>query len=184
MKPNVFRGLAGIVCAVSAAACGGSLAEEKTVSDQEASLRSLESGAAVQRAYLGVTQDVLVGAHPVASTFDLLGGADIDMELVAKNGAALHVELWQVHVDKWATLAMTVDDPSGFALHEVHADEDSSWLLRFAAGAPADVVVNIHCEDSTSGCTPFVQPGDPCNDGWQCDEGLTCKVPGEVCVAE
>jgi hypothetical protein len=180
----VFHGLAAIVCAVSAAACGGSLAGEEKISDQEANLATLESGAAVQRAYLGVTQDVRVGSRPVVGTFDLLGGADVDLELVAKAEAALHVELWHIHVDRWATLAMTVDDPSGFALHELHADEDSSWLLRFPAGLPGDVVVSIHCEDSTSGCSPFVQPGDPCPDGWQCDEGLTCKVPGDVCVAE
>jgi hypothetical protein len=184
MKPNVFRGLAGIVCAVSAAACGGSLAGEEQISKQEASLGTLERGAGVQRAYLGVTQVVRTGAHPVVGTFDLLGGADVDMELVAKNGAPLQVELWQVHVDGWATLAMTDDEPSGFALHELHADEDSAWLLRFPAGTPADVVVNIHCTDSTSGCTPFLQPGDRCPVSWQCDEGLTCKVPGDVCAVD
>ena len=184
MKPNVFRGLAGIVCAVSAAACGGDLAGERSTSNQEASLGSLENGAAVHRTYVGVTQDLQTGAQPVVGTFDLLGGADIDMELVAKNGAPLQVELWQVHVDRWATLAMTVDEGSGFALQQLHADEDSSWLLRFPSGTPADVVVHIECQDSTHGCTPFLQPGDLCPEGWQCDEGLTCKVPGDVCVAE
>ena len=184
MKPNVFRGLAGILCAVSAAACGGSLAGEEQISNQEANLVTLERGATVQRAYLGVTQVVHTGPHPLVGTFDLLGGADVDMELVAKDGAPLQVELWQLHVDRWATLAMTVDEPSGFALHELHADEDSSWLLRFPAGVPDDVVVSLHCTGSTNGCTPFVQPGDACPDGWQCDEGLTCKVPGEVCVAD
>jgi hypothetical protein len=184
MKPNVFRGLAGIVWAVSAAACGGDLAGEGNISNQEASLGSLEKGAAVQRTYVRVTQQVHTGAHPVVGTFDLLGGADANLELVAKDGAPLQVELWQVHVDRWATLAMTVDDASGFALHTLHADEDSSWALRFPAGLPADVVVHIECQDSTHGCTPFLQPGDLCPEGWQCDEGLTCKVPGDVCVAD
>ena len=51
-------------------------------------------------------------------------------------------------------------------------------------GRAADVVAFIHCDDSTHGCAPAGQPGDACNDGWPCDQGLTCKVPGEVCVAD
>lgn len=184
MKPNVFRGLAGVVCAASAAACGGDRAGEEAVSDQEASLASLESGAAVQRTYVGVTQDVHTGPAPVVGTFDLLGGADVDLEIVAKDGQPLEVELWQIHVDHWGTLALTVDASSGFALHELHADEDSSWLLRFPAGAPEDVVVHIDCTGSTHGCTPWLQPGDFCPVGWACDEGLVCKVPGDVCEVE
>jgi len=184
MKPNVFRGLAAVVCAASMAACGGELAREAEISNQEASLSTLESGAAVRRTYVGVTQDVHTGPAPVVGTFDLLGGADVDMELVAKDGQPLEVELWQVHVDHWATLVLTVDAPSGFALHRLHAAEDSSWLLRFPAGAPEDIVVHIDCTDSTNGCTPFLQPGEVCPIGWQCDEGLVCKVPGDVCAAE
>ena len=72
---------------------------------------------------------------------------------------------------------------AGFALQSLHADEDSSWLLRFPPGAPTDVVVDLECDDSTHGCTPFGQPGDACTGGWRCDEGLTCEVPGETCVA-
>jgi hypothetical protein len=184
MKPNVFRGLAGVVCAASAVACRGEVAGEAVISNQDESLQALESGASVQRTYLGVTQEVETGSKPVVGTFDLLGGADVDLEIVAKNGAPLQFELWQVHVDRWATLAFTVNEESGFALHEVHTDEDSSWLLRFPAAVPSDVVVNITCEDSTHGCTPFLQPGQPCPVGWQCDEGLVCKVPGDVCVIE
>ena len=182
MKPNVFRGLAVVVCAASMAACGGELTGEGAISNQEASLSTLESGAAVRRTYVGVTQDVHTGPAPVVGTFDLLGGADVDMELAAKDGQPLQVELWQVHVDHWATLALTVDDPSGFALHALHATEDSSWLLRFPAGAPEDIVVQIDCTGSTNGCTPLLQPGETCPIGWPCDEGLVCKVPGDVCV--
>jgi hypothetical protein len=182
MKPNVFRGLAAVVCAVSTAACGGELAGEATISNQDSSLEALESGATVERTYLGVTQNIETGPAPVVGTFDLLGGADVDLEIVAKNGAPLEFELWQVHVDKWATLDFTVDEASGFALHELHTDEDSSWLLRFPAGAATDVVVSITCEDSTHGCTPLLQPGQLCPIGWPCDEGLVCKVPGDVCA--
>jgi hypothetical protein len=183
MKPSVFRGLAGVVCAASAAACGESLAGDGRPGDPEANLAALEKDAAVQRTYVGVSQDVHIGARPVVGTFDLLGGADVDVEIAAKNGAPLAFELWQIHVDHSATLAMTVDDRSGFALQQLHADEDSSWLLRFPPGAPADVVVDLQCDASTHGCTPFGQPGDACAGGWACDEGLTCQVPGETCVA-
>jgi hypothetical protein len=203
MKPNAFHGLAVAVCAASTVACGGDLAGAggEPVNNQEASLASLESGATQQRAYVGVTQDVRVGSQPAVGTFDLLGGADVDIELATKDGAPLVAELWQVHVaprttaagagdgarapgQSWATLALTVDEDSGFALHSLHADEDSSWLLRFAPGAATDVVVHIDCGGGLHGCTPFLQPGDRCPAGWQCDQGLTCEIPGDVCVVQ
>lgn len=184
MTPSVFRWLAATMCAVGAVACNGGLTGEVAGLDQQASLASLEQGAAVQRTYVGVTQQVQTGGHPVVGAFDLLGGADLDLELVAKDGAPLRAELWQVHVDHWATLAMTVDDSSGFALHALHASEDSSWVLRFAPGAPSDVVVHLACTGSTRGCTPRLQPGEACPAGWLCDEGLTCEVQGGVCVTQ
>jgi hypothetical protein len=184
MKPNVFRGLAAVVCAASTAACGGNRGGEGTISNQESSLTLLESGATIQRTYLGFTQDVAIGTLPVVGTFDLLGGSDVNMEIVAQDGQPLAFELWQVHVDKWATLTLTVDESSGFSLRELHVDEDSSWLLRFPSGAPHDVVVHIDCQDSTHGCTPFQQPGQACPIGWACDEGLVCHVPGDTCELE
>jgi hypothetical protein len=186
MKPNAFHGLAVAVCAASAVACGGDLAGAggEPVSNQEATLASLQDGASQQRTYVGVTQDIRIGGRPAVGTFDLLGGADVDIELVTKDGAPLVAELWQVHVDKWATLALTIDEDSGFSLHALHADEDSSWLLRFASGMSRDVVVHIDCGGGLQGCTPYLQPGDRCPVGWQCDQGLTCKIPGDVCVTE
>lgn len=188
MKPNVFHGLAVAVCAATTVACGGTLAGTggEPVSNEEAPLASLEQGATEQRTYVGVTQDVHVDGNPAVGTFDLVGGSDVDIELVTKDGAPLVAELWQVHVDKWATLALTVDENSGFALHTLHADEDSSWLLRFAGGMSSDIVVHIDCTGTggLGACTPFLQPGDRCPEGWQCDQGLTCHVPGDVCVVD
>ncbi len=188
MIPGVFHGLTGAVCLVGLVACGGPSTAERSISHQEASLAALEQGATMTRAYLGTTQDVVVGARPVVGTFDLLGGADVNLELVAKDGAPLQVELWQVHVGAkvapWATLEHVVDAPSGFSLHPLHADEDSAWVLRWPAGSPGEVVVNIACVDSTHGCTPFQQPGQRCPAGWACDQGLRCQVPGDVCVEE
>lgn len=169
---------------MDAVASGGDLAGESAVSDQEASQQVLERGAAVRRTYVGVAQEVRTGGDPIVGTFDLLGGADVDLELVAKNGAPLQVEPWQVHVGHWATLEMTVDTASGFALHAMHADEDSSWLLRFAPGVPSDVVVHLECTSSTHGCTPYRQPREACSAGWSCDEGLRCQMPEEVCVQD
>jgi hypothetical protein len=186
MKPNAFHGLAVAVCAATTVACGGDLAGTggEPVSNEETTLASLEQGATQGRTYIGVTQDVHVGQGPAIGTFDLVGGSDVDIELATKDGAPLVAELWQVHVDKWATLALTVDEDSGFALHALHADEDSSWLLRFAGGTSSDIVVHIDCTGGLHGCTPFLQPGDRCPAGWRCDQGLTCQVPGDVCVEE
>jgi hypothetical protein len=182
MKPIVFHGLAAIVCAAITVACGGQTTGEGAVSNQEATLSSLEQGAVVHRAYVGVTQGLQVGPTPVVGTFDLLGGADVVIEVATLSGAPVQFDLWQVHVDKWATLAVAVDATSGFSLRTLHADEDSSWVLRFPSSAPGDLVMRIDCKGGAHGCTPFQQPGQACPAGWQCDEGLTCKVPGDVCV--
>jgi hypothetical protein len=184
MKPYSFHGLAAVVCAASAVACGGSGPSGELVSSEEATLSSLEAGARVQRVYLGSSQDVALGGTPVVGTFDLLGSAQLEIEVVSRSNAPVQFELWQVHVDQWATLTMAVDATSGFSVRPLHADEDSSWILRFPQVPPDDVVVSIDCKASTRGCTPLQQPGQACPAGWQCDEGLRCQIPGQVCVAE
>ncbi len=181
MKPYAFQGLAALVCAAFPTACGGRTAGVAPTASQTQSVAALEQDAVPRRAYVGVEQLVRVGGLPIASTFDLLGGADVDLEIAARDGAPLRFELWQVHLDHRADLVWTVDASSGFALRALHADEDSAWLLRFPPAAPADVVVSISCTASVLGCTPFLQPGERCPEGWQCDQGLACHVPGEVC---
>lgn len=185
MKPIAFQGIAAAVCAANALACGGDLAGEgaEPTGSQTATLASLETDAAVRRTYLGVTQEMTARGRAAVGIFDLVGGADVDVELATKNGAPLVADLWQVHVDREADLVFTVDEPSGFALHAMHADEDSRWLLRLPPGRDEDVVVHVDCVGGRGECAPLQQPGESCPAGWSCDEGLVCKVPGDVCVA-
>lgn len=181
MKLGLFQGLAAIVCAAGAVGCAMPTSGTGEPPAGQASLTSLEQGSSVTRTYLGTTQDLAVGDKPVVGTFDLLGGAQVEMEIATHQGQPVRFELWQVHVDGSASLISTIDSRSGFALQSLHADEDSSWMLRFLPDVPEDVVVRIDCTGSTHGCTPFLQPGDRCPAGWQCDQGLTCVEPGDTC---
>jgi hypothetical protein len=144
-------------------------------------LTALERGSDVTRTYLGTTQVVAIDRNPVIGTFDLLGGAQVEIEIATRDGQPVRFELWQVHVGGRVNMVTTVDSRSGFALQSLHAEEDSSWAVRFLPDVPEQVVVRIDCTGSTHGCTPFLQPGDRCPAGWQCDEGLTCIVPGDTC---
>jgi hypothetical protein len=181
MKLGLFHGLAAAVCAASAVGCSVQPGGTGEPPAGEKSVASLEQGSSVTRTYLGATQVVAVDARPVVGTFDLLGGAQVEIEIATRDGSPVRYELWQQHVDGWATLVTTVDSRSGFALQALHADEDSSWVLRFLPDVPEQVVVRIDCLESTHGCTPFQQPGESCPAGWQCDQGLTCVVPGDTC---
>jgi len=181
MKLGLFHGLAAAVCAASAVGCALPTSGAGEPPAGETTLSVLEQGSSVTRTYLGTTQVVAVDEKPVVGTFDLLGGAQVEMEIATREGQPVRFELWQVHVGGWASLVTTVDSKSGFALESLHADEDSSWILRFLPAVPEQIVVRIDCTGSTHGCTPFVQPGDGCPAGWACDEGLTCVVPGDTC---
>lgn len=181
MKLGLFHGLAAAVCAAGAVGCTLSTSGTSEPLSPGMTLASLEQGSSVTRTYLGTTQVVAVGAQPVVGTFDLLGGAQVEIEIATREGQPVRFELWRVHVGGGANLVTTVDSRSGFALQALHADEDSSWVIRFLPDVAEQVVVRIDCTGSTHGCTPFLQPGDRCPAGFQCDQGLTCVVPGDTC---
>jgi hypothetical protein len=181
VKLGLFQGLAAVVCAASAIGCAMPTSGTGEPQVGQMSLSSLEQGSSVTRTYLGATQVVAIDDSPVVGTFDLVGGAEVEIEIATREGQPVRYELWQVHVDGLASLVTTVDSRSGFALQSLHADEDSSWVLRFLPDVPESVVVRLDCTGSTHGCTPFLQPGDSCPAGWQCDQGLTCVVPGDTC---
>lgn len=181
MKLGLFHGLAAVVCAASAVGCGVSASGAEDSAASQMNLTDLEQGSSVTRTYLGTTQVVSIDRAPVVGTFDLLGGAQVEIEIATREGQPVRFELWQVHVGGWATMVTTVDSRSGFALESLHADEDSTWVLEFLPDVPEQIVVRIDCTGSTHGCTPFLQPGDACPAGWQCDQGLTCVVPGDIC---
>jgi len=181
MKLGLFHGLAAAVCAAGAVGCALPTSGAGEPPAGQMALASLEQGSNVTRTYLGTTQQVAIDGKPVVGAFDLLGGAQVEIEIASREGQPVRFELWQVHVGGWASMVSTVDSRSGFALQALHTDEDSSWILRFLPGTPEQVVVRLDCTGSTHGCTPFLQPGDSCPAGWQCDEGLTCVVPGDTC---
>jgi hypothetical protein len=181
MKLGLFHGLAAVVYAASAVGCALPTTGAGEPPAGQMNLASLERGSDVTRTYLGSTQVVAIDKKPVVGTFDLLGGAQVEIEIATREGQPVRFELWQVHVGGWANMVTTIDSRSGFALEALHADEDSSWVIRFLPDVPEQIVVRIDCTGSTHGCTPFLQPGDSCPAGWQCDEGLTCAVPGDTC---
>jgi hypothetical protein len=181
MKLGLFHGLAAVVCAAGAVGCALQTSGAGKPPAGEMTLASLEEGSVVTRAYLGTTQVVSIDEKPVVGTFDLLGGAQVEIEIATREGQPVRFELWQVHVGGWASMVTTVDSRSGFALESLHADEDSSWIIRFLPDVAEQIVARVDCTGSTHGCTRYLQPGDSCPAGWQCDEGLTCVVPGDTC---
>lgn len=181
MKLGLFHGLAAVVCAASAVGCGVSASGAEDSAASQMNLTDLEQGSSVTRTYLGTTQVVALGDRPVVGTFDLLGGAQVEIEIATREGQPVRFELWQVHVGGWTSMVTTVDSKSGFALQSLHADQDSSWAIRFLPDVPEQIVVRIDCTSSTHGCTPFAQPGEACPAGFQCDQGLTCVSSGATC---
>ena len=181
MKLGLFHGLAAIVCAAGAVGCSLATSGVDEPAAAQMTLTALERDSSVTRAYLGTTQVLAIGDKPVVGTFDLLGGAQVEIEIATREGQPVRFELWQVHVGGSANMVTTVDSRSGFALQSLHADQDSSWAIRFLPDVPEQIVVRIDCTGSTHGCTPLLQPGDRCPAGWRCDEGLTCVSPGDTC---
>jgi len=56
-------------------------------------LTSLEQGSNVTRTYLGATQVVAIDRTPVVGTFDLLGGAQVELEIATREGQPVRYEL-------------------------------------------------------------------------------------------
>ena len=181
MKLGLFHGLAAVVCAAGAVGCSLSTTGVEDSASSQMTLTALEQGSNVTRTYVGTTQVVAIDKTPVVGTFDLLGGAQVEIEIATREGQPVRFELWQVHVGGSASMASTIDSRSGFALQSLQADEDSSWIIKFLPDVSEQIVVRIDCTGSTHGCTPFLQPGDACPAGWQCDQGLTCVSPGNTC---
>jgi hypothetical protein len=181
MNRNTFRVLATALSVVSAVACGGTTADFVPTDEMGSTISALEAGATVQRAYVGVTNQLTIGQVPVVAVFDLLGGAQLDIEVATLDSSPVRFELWRVRVDGTATLESPVDARSGFALQRMTADENGTWLLRFPAAAQATALVHMDCLGGIRGCTPERQPGETCPAGWDCDTGLDCELPVGAC---
>jgi hypothetical protein len=184
MERNAYGALAATCVVASGLGCGGQIAGTSSGSSQGdvSTVTDLESGASVRRVYVGSTNVLDVGSAAVAATFDLLGGTDLELEVVTADASPLTFELWQAHVDGTATLVDPVDASSGFALDRIRPDEDARWLLVFPGTRPGTrALVRMDCVAGIHGCTPERQPGESCPAGWSCDEGLECALPVGAC---
>lgn len=181
MKRNTLCVLGMAWSILSSAGCGGRNQDAIVGGEEGSTLSALEAQATVQRAYVGVTNEVTTGAVPVVADFDLRGGAQVQALVATRDGSPVRFELWRVRGDGTASLVSPVDSRSGFALQRIDADQDGTWLLRFPAAAAASVVVRLDCAGGIHGCTPERQPGQSCPAGWSCDQGLTCELPIGAC---
>ncbi|HEY8041182.1 MAG TPA: Kazal-type serine protease inhibitor domain-containing protein [Polyangiaceae bacterium] len=181
MNRNTFRAFAAVLVVTGAGGCGGRTAGITATDEEGSTLSAIEQGATLQRAYLGVTQHVAVGARPVVSTFDLVGGSQVALEVASHDGAPLRFEVWRVRVDGTASLLVPIDSRSGFALQQIAPEEDGTWVLRFPAATGDDVVTRLDCVAGMHGCARTRQPGESCPAGWSCDVGLACQLPVGVC---
>ena len=182
MSRNTFRFLAAAIVPACAAGCGAATAGVASSESKEASTRSaLQSGATEERAYLGTDNHITLGGAPILATMGLLGGSQIELEVVTPDGAPVRFEVWRVRNDGTATLEMPVDATSGFALQEIDPVEDGTWAIRWPAGQRGDVTVHASCVGGLRGCAQARQPGEACPAGWTCDVGLACELPVGVC---
>jgi hypothetical protein len=183
MNRNTNGLLVAVLALAGVAGCGGEVVGVGRPNGQLSTVGQLEQGANIQRAYVGVDNRVPVGAIPVVTPFDLVGGAQVQLEVVTPDSSPVRFEVWQAHVDEQATLLMPVDAPSGFALENVDATEDGSWMIVFPALPVGQVIVHMDCVGGEHGCSPARQPGESCPAGWSCDEGLACQLPVGACGA-
>ncbi len=181
MNRNALCAVAAALACAATAACGGKTDGITPVHDEGSTLATLEQGAILERAYVGVDDHMPVGGMPVVATMGLLGGSQLELEVVTPDASPVRFEVWRVRADGTATLEIPVDAPSGFALENIAPDEDGTWVLRFPATAPGDVIVHADCTGGLHGCAQLLQPGEHCPAGWQCDQGLTCELPIGAC---
>jgi hypothetical protein len=176
--------ITAVAAAMAAAGCGGAPGEVETTTTPPglvSTMSALAAGATVRRAYVGVDDDMTLSGAPVLATMDLVGGAQIDLEVVTEDSSPVRFEVWTLSVDGTATLQMPVDAPSGFALESIDVQEDATWAIRFEGGQHGDVIVHIDCLGGMHGCAELRQPGQTCPAGWTCDVGLQCQLPIGVC---
>jgi hypothetical protein len=182
MNRNTLRLFVAALAVAGAAGCGGkTVGEIPSYGEAASTLDALKQGAVLERAYFGVDGHMPVGGMPVLATVDLLGGSQVELEVVTPDASPLRFEVWRVRHDGSARLEIPVDARSGFALENLAPDEDGTWAILFPATTPGSVTVHMDCVGGLHGCAQWLQPGDACPAGWQCDQGLTCELPVGVC---
>jgi hypothetical protein len=181
MIRNTFRLLGAALAVAGAAGCGGKTVGIQSPDEGASTLSDLKSGAILEPAYFGVDGHMPVGEVPVLATIDLLGGSQVELEVVTPDGSPERFDVWRVRDDGTATLEIPVDARSGFALQKIAPEEDGTWAIRFPATKAGDVIVHLDCVGGLHGCARWQQPGEYCPVGWQCDRGLTCMLPIGAC---
>jgi hypothetical protein len=170
-----------LVAALAVAGCGGTTAGVTSGSERVSTLAALGAGATRQTAYLGVDNSVTFSASPVMESMALLGGGQVELEVVSPDGSPLRFEVWRAHVDGTTTLEIPVDAASGFALEELDPEEDGTWAIVFPGGQAGSAIVHMDCIGGLHGCMQWRQPGQSCPPGFDCDRGLDCDLPVGVC---
>jgi hypothetical protein len=112
----------------------------------------------------------------------LLGGSQLELEVVTPDGSPLRFEVWRARNDGTVTLEIPVDATSGFALEDIDPVEDGTWIVVFPGSQPGDVIMHADCVGGLRGCSGARQPGESCPPGWACDLGLACEQG--ICVAK
>ena len=177
MNRYTILGIAGLVLA----GCGGTTAGISSTSGRVSTMAALQAGASCQPAYLGMDNHVPIGASPSVASLALLGGSQVEVEVVTPDGSPVRFEIWRARVDGPTTLEIPVDASSGFALEELDPTEDGTWAIVFPPAAQGTAIVHMDCIGGLRGCMQRRQPGQTCPPGFACDEGLSCELPIGVC---
>ncbi|HEY6459770.1 MAG TPA: hypothetical protein VIY73_06450, partial [Polyangiaceae bacterium] len=80
--------------AFAAAGCSGTAGEVPTAAREATTLGALAENAAVTRAYVGSDDVVTVGDRPAMATMGLLGGGQLELEVVTPDGSPVRFEVW------------------------------------------------------------------------------------------
>jgi len=129
---------------VLAGGCGGT-ADFDASGLRRASSVSIGEDTALERLYFDVTNTVAVGANTeTAGGFDLVAGAQVELEVVTTNGSPLRYELLRLRKDGSTELLNAFHVDSGFSLTTFYAANDGLYVVHFPQVDEAqDVVVHM-----------------------------------------
>jgi hypothetical protein len=183
MYRTTFCSLGAALAVAGAVGCGGTAGtvDVPVGLGETTTMAALQAGTTPQRAYLGMDDDFTLGTLPVLAAADLLGGSQVELEVVTPDGSPVRFQVWRGRRDGTATLQVPVDATSGFALEDLDPDEDSTWLILFPGAQRGEAIVHMECVGGLHGCAQTRQPGQSCPAGFACDQGLTCELPIGVC---
>lgn len=183
MNRRDFYRVSTVLAAVLVAGCGGT-ADFDASGLRHASNVTIGENAALSRLYFDVTNTVSV-QEETTGTFDLIAGAQVELEVVTTNGSPLRYELLRIRKDGSTELLNAFHVDSGFSLTTFNASSDGEYVVHFPQVDEAQsIVVHMECKGDGKRCAPSMQPGEACMAGHECDDGLLCYPNQGVCHAE